>query len=187
MTIPPTTPDGTWLQVFLLDAVHRNLCTEIHCTTCGALEFRRGLLVALEAAMGGGHVSHYDNAAALAITRALACVDPETGKSQRFEAAVRTILFDVWQVAAQHEVEAVLQGTWAGDVLAGMKTHHKAREEERRAFAESQDPVKVQKRREENRRLKQEKHRQRLAKKVEYDRLWYDRLLKENRGPPRRS
>jgi hypothetical protein len=35
---------SNWLEAYLLDAVSKKLCTKIHCTTCGALDFRRGVL-----------------------------------------------------------------------------------------------------------------------------------------------
>lgn len=167
-----------WLQGYLLDAVRKNLCIRIFCTTCGAEDFRRGLLVVLAGAMGRDFVPRIDNEAALAITRALALVHPGADEHSQYEDAVRLILFEIWQVAAEHEFELVLEGTWAGGVLARMKAHHKAREDERRAFAESQDPIKVQQRREEKRRIRQEKHSERLNLKRERDRLWREKQEK---------
>ncbi len=70
------TPD--WLQSYLVSSVSRNLCTTIHCTTCGAMDFRRGVL---QAAVGSSHVDprRIDRADALDIAIALAGVRPVEG------------------------------------------------------------------------------------------------------------
>ena len=86
------------------------------------------------------------------------------------------MLFDIWYAAEdgarERDLEFVLAGTWAGSVLKRMKAHHQARLQERRAYAESQDPVRVRQMRAEKRRLRQEKHSERLALKKERDRIW---------------
>lgn len=38
-----TSMTTNWLHAYLIESVRRNLCTKIHCTTCGAMEFRRGM------------------------------------------------------------------------------------------------------------------------------------------------
>jgi hypothetical protein len=38
---------SNWLEAYLMEAVRKELCTKILCTTCGALEFRQGVLSAL--------------------------------------------------------------------------------------------------------------------------------------------
>jgi len=40
-------PSREWLQQFISAALRRNLCTRIGCTTCGAREFRSGLMARL--------------------------------------------------------------------------------------------------------------------------------------------
>ncbi len=40
-------PPRDWLQRFISAALRRNLCTRIGCTTCGAHEFRSGLMAQL--------------------------------------------------------------------------------------------------------------------------------------------
>jgi hypothetical protein len=77
-----------------------------------------------------------------------------------------------------HDIEVLLAGTWAGDILRGMKEHHEALEVERRARDEFQAPAAVQKRREEKKLLKQKQHEKRLALKQERDRLWREKNVK---------
>jgi hypothetical protein len=77
-----------------------------------------------------------------------------------------------------NEIEALLGGTWSGEVLQRMKEHHDAREAERRAREALEDPANVQKQRDEKRRMKQEQHEKRLTLKKERDRLWREKLGK---------
>lgn len=67
---------GSWLQAYLADAVARKVCVTIHCTTCGAQEFRRGLLQQL--AVHGGEPGSQGLSPNLAhvLVLALATVQP---------------------------------------------------------------------------------------------------------------
>jgi hypothetical protein len=156
-----------WLQPYLLESIRKRVCTTIRCTTCGAQEFRRGLLSAVAAATDRPLVPRLDRDGALVVARALARVQPARDDAWRLEATVRLVLFDIWyaidEFTADRELEPILVGTWGGEVLARMKAHHAAREAARRRFEESQDPIIVQARREEKRRLRQEKHAERIA------------------------
>lgn len=178
-----TVPDEDWLQTYLLESVRKNLCTQIFCTTCGAMDFRRGLLIALARATDQQPVPQIDHESALAIAAALARVRAAEGEQRKLEDAVQLVLFEIWntvgEVAVERQLDPILQGTWAGSVLARMKEHHKERKAARYAFAENQDPVRVQQRREEKQRLKQERHTARLAMKIERDRIWRE---KQKRG-----
>ena len=177
MTVSGQTPaEAGWLQEYLTGAVGSNLCTRIHCTTCGAMEFRQGLLSKLARLTGRQGLKRLDHRSAVDIARSLALVQPVGVDRYSFEEAARLVLFDIWYAAEEgareRDLELVLAGTWAGSVLERMKAHHQARSEERRAYAESQDPVRVRQKREEKRRLRQEKHSERLALKKERDRTW---------------
>lgn len=178
-----TAPGEDWLQTYLVESIRKNLCTQIFCTTCGAMDFRQGLLIALAKATGQPPVPQIDHESALAIAAALARVRAAVGEQRKLEDAVRLVLFEIWstvgEVAAERQLYPILQGTWAGSVLVRMKEHHKERKAARYAFAENQDPVRVQQRREEQRRLKQERHVARLAMKIERDRIWRE---KQKRG-----
>ena len=39
--------EHNWLQAYLIESIDKRLCTSIYCTTCGAQEFRHGLLDAV--------------------------------------------------------------------------------------------------------------------------------------------
>lgn len=163
-----------WLQSYLVESVRRNLCTQIGCTTCVAHEFRLSVLRAWGVATGRTHGQGFDRESIDGITRALAEVHPIPNESRKFEDAVRCLLFDLCSGIPifDQEIETILSGTWSGEVLRGMQEHHATRQAERRAFTEYNDPANVQKRREEKRNLKQEKHQERLALKKDRDRIW---------------
>lgn len=160
-----------WLHAYLLDAVAQNVCTRIGCGTCGALKFRRGVLTALAGTTGNPGTS-LDPAHAVAVAQALADVTPELRDRLALEPAVRCLLFDLWSVLQTRdgELESLLDGTWAGNVLSKMKEHHRTRVAARHAHEERQAVAAQQ--REEKKRLKLERHRERLAAKRERDRLW---------------
>jgi len=166
----------TWLEVFLRDSIGAKLCTEIHCTTCGAIEFRRGLLAALAAATGQQPILRIDRQVALSLCRALSHLPAATAEQGDFDTAVRLILFELWSSVGEavtlEELERILEGTWAGSVLDGMKAHHRERQLARQAHEALNDPVRVQERRDARRRITEARVAERLALKKERDRLW---------------
>ncbi|MEK6299354.1 MAG: hypothetical protein AABO41_01420 [Acidobacteriota bacterium] len=166
-----------WLQTYLVEAVQKQLCTQIHCTTCGAREFRLGVLNALAMATDQPPQQSFDRQSVVEIARALAEVQPVPDELEKMEDAVRCLLFDLWSGLPfiDRDVETILDGTWAGRILRGMQEHQKATQEARRELEEYEDPVNVEKRREEKKRLKQEKHQERLALKKDRDQLWRER------------
>ncbi len=167
-----------WLQVYLIEAARKKLCTMIYCTTCGAMEFRLGVLHALTSATGQPPRQHFDRASSIEIARALSRVTPDDNALVSLEQAVRCLLFDLWSGISVlgndlKYLEVLLAGSWAGDVLRRMKEHHEAQQAARRAAAELQ--ANALKRRGEQKRLKQEQHEKRLAIKKERDRLWREK------------
>jgi hypothetical protein len=80
----------------LVEAVRRKLCTQIYCTTCGALEFRNGVLDALSLAAGQPRPQRLERECAVEIARALAGVVPAADDSMDLAPAVRCLLFDLW-------------------------------------------------------------------------------------------
>lgn len=177
---------GNWLQSYLADAVRRKLCTKINCSTCGATEFRRGLIAALngDAAQGAGenYRRPLEREEGIRLLKALAEVasDDGGGSSTAFEGAVRFLLYDLWAswVLRETDSENLLAGSWAGSILDRMKTHYEARMAAQRRREELNNPANVQKRREERKRLKQEQHELRLARKKERDRIWREQHQK---------
>lgn len=173
----PAVDDEDWLEFFIVESLNRQLCTKIMCTTCGALEFRMGLMLSLAQAAGQPLASEFDLARAGVLARGLARLKPPLDRSSNWEQAVRLMLFEVWRsvgsATADRKVEPLLTGSWAGEVLAGMKTHERLRQEARQRHAETQG--RQQRERAERLRLKQENHAERLERKRERDRLWCER------------
>lgn len=85
-----------WLQTYLVESVQRQLCTRIHCTTCGAREFRLGVLNALSKAADQPPRHAFDRESVVEIARALAEVEPIPGDLEKMEDAVRCLLVDLW-------------------------------------------------------------------------------------------
>lgn len=179
MTKQPVSPTENWLQAYLVESVRANVCTRLHCTTCGGRDFRRGLAPSLAEACGQRYELPFGRESTLVIARPLAHVHPVPGEPWELEEAVQLILYEIWhtlgEVEAERELEPILEGMWAGEVLSRMKAHYRAREEARRRHNEQNDPERVRQRREEKRRLRQEKHEQRLAIKKERDRISWER------------
>lgn len=134
--------DDNWLQRYLADAIKRNLCTRIRCTTCGTMEFWDGLLAATVAgqrdAAERGPVLARGRGGPEALTALLAAtalalphVKPEPGVEGRYTEAVRLILYNFWSLAGSsrfdRELAPALRGTWSGQVLVSMAAHHASR------------------------------------------------------------
>ena len=168
-----------WLKAYLVEAVGKNLCTKIGCTTCGAIKFRGGVLSALSMATGKP-IQYFDRETNIEIARALAEIKPTDDPTRDVEDAVRYLLVELWSgmPLLDREIEVMIVGTWAGEILGQMKAHYETRVAERRACEAFEDPINVQKRREEKKRLSQEQHKKRLALKKVRDRHWREKLGK---------
>ncbi len=172
---------SNWLEAYLVDAVTRKLCTKIGCTTCGAMEFRNGVLSASSRATGEPLRQRYDDQKNnIEIAKALAEINPSGDELFDFEHPVRLLLSDLWGGLPflDNEIEALLAGSWAGGVLARMKAHHEAKQAKRRVQEELNNPTIIEKRRAEKKRLKQDQHEKRMALKKERDRLWREKNIK---------
>jgi len=159
------------LQTFLLNAEISNLCTRINCTTCGAMEFRIGVVHSVT----GKSIDprRLARETLLDIARALADVQQVQAYSID-ESAIRCILFDLWSGIPHldREIEEILQSSWAGSVLQGMKDHYAAIQTLRQQLAEFQSPDAIRMRIEKKKLLKQEQHALRLEVKKERDKIW---------------
>jgi hypothetical protein len=78
-----------WLNAYLVASVRRNLCTRIYCTTCGATEFRRGLLHAVATAKNQPPSQIYNLQAAISVAEALADTRPSDADAIQLEEAGR--------------------------------------------------------------------------------------------------
>lgn len=161
-----------WLHAYLVASVGRNLCTRIHCTTCGATEFRQGLLRALATATQRPPSRAYTPQVAIDLARALADARFSDAEAAQLEEAGRCVVYDICSAMGEREAEQLLGQGWGGDVLRRMQEHHRRVVEARRAKAEYEAPARVQERREERRRVAQQRHEQRLTLKKERDRTW---------------
>ena len=161
-----------WLHAYLKDAVQRNICTRASCTTCAAGLFREGLLKALGRA-DLGNVFEYTPDEVIAIAQGLAQVRPVDGA--KFTEAVRSVIMMIWYAngrAQQKQIEELIRGTWAGQVLESMQGHERVLYAARAKAADFQSPEAVRQRREEKKRIKREKHALRLAQKAIRDRIY---------------
>jgi len=170
--------EGDWLQEYLEEAVRRHLCTKIGCTTCGAAEFRDGLSARLREHSEQKEWPVFNQEHGVALLKALAQVTPVGDSRERtdFEKATRCVLFDLSQsfVLTSSEGDLMLEGSWAGEVLKRMRAHYESRLAAQQRHEELNDPVGAQKRRDEKKRLRREKHEMRLALKKERDRIWFE-------------
>jgi hypothetical protein len=158
------------LQSFLVSAVTRHLCTRIYCTTCGALEFRKGVVHAAT-----GNVCdprQLDRETIHIVAKALVGIRRVEGLD--IDAAIRCALFDLWAGIPifDAELEEILKESYVGGILQQMKVHYASVQLARAAAAEFQSPDATRLRREAKRQHKQEQHLQRLEQKRERDEIW---------------
>ena len=121
-----------WLEIYLFDCTQRNICTKVGCTTCGAREFRDGLLAGAAKQMRCLHLQRLAPDSAVVIAQALAGLGPPDGAPlDKFESAVRLILTTIWTTLgaaiADQTIQPLLAGSWAGGLLARMKVHYSGR------------------------------------------------------------
>lgn len=175
--------DPEWLHRYVQDAVRRKLCTKVYCTTCGSTEFRDGWRAAL--AWASRYCANDRVERARVLAAGLARVQPESQEQEgRVEDAVRLLLFKMrsegsLMIPACREI---LNGSWAGRVLVRMEEHYRADRDRAAKAVLSQEELQAAaaKRRKE----REERHRARLAAKVEKDRAW---RATHDVPPPRNS
>jgi len=176
------TGDG-WLHGFIDAAVEEGLCTKTNCTTCGAREFRIGLLSLLELETGRDNRGRIGREEASALAQELASVRPSKERESGFESATRCLLYEIWLNLRNPGIDGIVEpailGTWSGRVLERMQAHHRERIEAQRRRREEVNPTNVLRRRSEKKRLRQEAHLQRIREKRERDRIWWETRNKE--------
>ena len=157
-----------WLATFLKSATHE--CTRIHCTTCGSMPFRRGLLKSM------GRMSrprewryNYGEAEAIEVTKALATLKPEPEISHD---QVMLMVFDACAVLGESEVAQRLGTSWAGSVLATMQAHYAEQVDRRRRHEEFNSPEAAAERCRLREQRKMARLAERKATKLEIDARW---------------
>jgi hypothetical protein len=162
-----------WLSDYLRDCTARSVCTRIHCTTCGALEFRSGLAKGLGLKFTPRRYVAFERTEVLEIANSLGGVPAPMCNLSAWVEAVRFIIMTIWTgiPILDQEVEKQLVGSWAGEVLQRMKAHHA----QRQLVAASASPENACERRAAINVQKQFAHIRRLAVKVERDAAWRSR------------
>jgi len=164
---------GNWLFDFLDETLRKRFCTQIRCTTCGAMDFRQELRVRVGGAIGRAPQSlDGDKDAALAILGELSKIEisKQDPRFKDFEPAVRLIIFDIWDIVpmAVEEITQRVAGSYGQHVLSLMQAHHAAGI--RRAAEHERSQLEAQEKRIEKVRLRRERHVARLVLKDERDR-----------------
>ena len=162
-----------WLELYLIEAVDKDLCTSWGCTTCGAAAFRTGLR--WRSAVGTGQAPPpLNRERAIELAAAMAMVHPVHSNHWKLESVARFVILEIWSALDHNEkeLESIFAGSWAGTILESMQKHDTARwaAQSARQEYESLAPV----RHEEKRREKEEQNRRRLAEKRERDRTWIE-------------
>ena len=162
-----------WLSDYLRDCTGRNVCTRIHCTTCGTHEFRSGLAKGLGLAATPSRYAGFEREQVLEIASSLGGILSPMLSPLAWEETVRFIIMILWTGSPilDQEVEKQLVGSWAGEVLQRMKAHHA----QRQLAAALASPEKARDRRAAIKVQKQSVHIRRLADKVERDAAWRSR------------
>ncbi len=126
--------DPQWLQQLLERAVAEGWCTRMNCTTCASEELRQALGL-LDKSGGRVRFLPMTPETAEAVVGGLrAC---GASSDYRMEEATRWVLYEVWRNFGDASFSG-LEGTWAGEVLGRMRTHHQRRQEARRIHAARQ-------------------------------------------------
>ena len=169
------------LKNYFSQAVQRSVCTKLVCTTCRADEFRSGLLSELRV---NGAARRYDlpTLAATELASALRGLDITDRERQDLHGPAQYCVFLVATSIGELQTAELLSESWAGSLLRQMQAHSARRDAERRDYEARNNPAAVAERRQKKRQAAQEAHAERLAKKVERDRLWREKQAEETKG-----
>lgn len=130
-----------WLEEELARGVRENWCMRRGCTTCGSLqmfELLTGTPVSGSASLRGA-LNDMTWARAEHVVEGLGNCGPET--SAEATMWMLHMLWQRWGDRVHEELFPALEGSYAGDVLAGMRAHY-ARTLERRRLHSSRQGVK---------------------------------------------
>ena len=100
-------------------------------------------------------------------------VQSEDAINDGLRPGVMCLLVDICGKIGETETATVLVGSWSGSLLRRMQEHNAARVAASRARDAFE--ANAQTRRAEKKRLKQEQHQERLARKKEHDRVWREK------------
>ncbi len=167
--------NSQWLADYIADAVARNVCTRLNCTTCGALEFRTAIRQRATAILAGATQSKKSEMHSV-IAEALSRIPRPKCHLDEYEHAVRCLIYDLWcstlPLLFDRDIAPQLAGTWSGQVLASMQAHEKRVQQLRAEHEARNDPAVIAKIREQKRLAKKKEMAGRKERKKEIDRIW---------------
>ena len=160
--------DSSWLQNLIIDAVERNLCTQIHCTTCGAMEFRNAFSkLSQQNANGELSVTSRTSSIIQALRQIPCNADPH------WIQPMRLVVYELnKQTKNQNQLCTELEGCWAGDILKAMILHYNERLEATAAHEQFCSPEAANERKAKKREERKIKHEERLRIKEQRDIKW---------------
>ena len=113
-----------WLQEHFAESIAKDRCMRLGCTTCGALEFRRP----------------YRNRPPDELASELARVVPPDLDRWAWTDPARIVIGGLLSIG-EVDLDAALEGSWAGGVLRAMREH-----EQRRGLARAEEELRSEKR-----------------------------------------
>ncbi len=159
-----------WLEACILSAISRNLCIEMNCTTCGALEFRNELIM-LAAKNRVFEDLDYTIVYALAEIK-------DIHEDYLFRQAIRLVIFDIWvrrgNVVCKDMLWPRLGTGLSYKVLREMQAHSAVLQ-----FDYENKINAIEENRQDKIQHKEERHKQRSERKKQIDRIWHGNRLKE--------
>ncbi len=160
--------DSNWLENLIIDAVERNLCTQIHCTTCGAMEFRNAFSkLSRQNANGESTVTSLSNSIIQALQQIPYNAD------HRWIQPMRFVIYELNKLTKnQNQLCAELEGCWAGDILKSMISHYQKRLEATAAHEQFCSPEAAKERKAKKLEQRKIKHEERLRMKQQRDIKW---------------
>jgi hypothetical protein len=157
-----------WLQNLISDAAEKNLCTQIHCTTCGAMKFRNAFSkLSRQNANGESTVTSLTNSIIQALRQIPYNAD------HRWIQPMRFVIYELNKLTRnQNQLCAELEGCWAGDILKSMILHYQERLEATAAHEQFCSPEAANERKAKEREQRKIKHEERLKVKQQRDIKW---------------
>lgn len=122
---PGVDTEPQWVCRLLHRAIVEGWCLKMNCADCGSIDLR-GALGLLDHALPL-QVRSMSTEKAEAIVDGLRACSPNAASSSQMEEAARWVLYEVWCNSGDPYFSK-LDGSWAGDVLAGMQAHYQQRQ-----------------------------------------------------------
>jgi hypothetical protein len=131
----PDRIDAIWLRNRLDEAVAEGWCLKTNCGTCANQDFRDATGLALVREPDRWVRPQLSTAELHELTIALRDLDIPPALPLVFEKGVMWLIYEIWRngsTRADAELFPLLQGSYAGSILEGMRAHYQSRLEARR-------------------------------------------------------